>query len=150
MTSSAKTATSPAQPETATPEQLASIIAGNETDWRETIDGAGECRMLWVVPSDDAAVQANAFSCYLREQTIVLSTGNAARDLRELAPPNDMRSTYDETLSALDEISSVDLTGVCGEDSVPADSDECIQTLGTLFAAYNGFESVLDQWKPYI
>ena len=84
------------------------------------------------------------------KQTIVLSTGTAARDLRELMPPDDMQSTYDETLSALDEISGVDLTGECGEDSVPADSDRCNQALGALFAAYNSFESVLERWKPYM
>jgi hypothetical protein len=129
---------------------MASIVAGSEADWRETIEGAGECRILWVLPSDDAADQANAFSCYLREQTVVLSTGTAARDLRALMPPSDMQSTYDVTLSELDEISSVDLTGECGEDSVPADSDRCNQALGTLFAAYNSFESVLNRWKPYM
>ncbi|WP_159792594.1 hypothetical protein [Puerhibacterium puerhi] len=147
------TSSAPAEtptPQTSTPEQLASIIAGQESDWRETIDGSGECRILWVLESDDPVDQANAYSCYLREQTIVMSASNAGRDLRALTPPAEMSSLYNSTLGQLDAISAVDLTGACGQDSSPAKSDGCNASLGELYAHYNLLEDVLDQWKPYM
>jgi hypothetical protein len=137
-------------PEAATPEQFASIVSGQESDWREVIDGAFDCRFLWVMGAEGAAEEADAYACYLREQTIVMSATTAARDLRALTPPDSMESLVADTLEALDAISVVDLEGSCGSGDVPKDGKRCDNALGTLNLDYTALESVLDKWKPYL
>lgn len=71
----------PAEPPTATPEQVASVIAEYETDWRETIGEAGSCRFLWSFPSGSAADEIEGMTCYLVEQTIGSTSVIAVRNL---------------------------------------------------------------------
>ena len=133
----------------ATPQQLASIITGKESDWREVIDGAGECRFLWTM-AEGATEKTEAMTCYVRETTIVMSSETAAEDLRSLTPPSDMQSLVADTLDVLDSISAVDLEGVCGDAfEGPKDSGTCDRTLGVLISSYRDLEDVLDRWKPY-
>lgn len=149
-TTAAGTPTPSPTPEAATPEQVASIIARDEPDWREVIDNAFDCRYLWVVGGEDAIDDAEAMTCYLRELTMVSTTGTAAKELQELDLPSEMEHLVSETLWSLSEISTVDLEGTCGDDSVPNDSAECNDSLGTLSGAYVGFEKVLNKWQPYL
>lgn len=138
-------------PEVATKEQFASIIAGEEAEWREVIDQASDCRFLWVMGPDGPADEANAMTCYLREVTIVMSTGTAAKEIRALEAPSDLEGLVDGTLVVLDAISDIDLEGACGEPfDGPEDSEECRETLGSLIWEYDGLEKVLDKWKPYV
>lgn len=147
----AATTTTPTPTETtATPQQLASVVAGYEADWRDTIDGAAECRVLWAMPSDDNLEQMQAATCWAREQTIVLNAGNASRDLQELDAPGSMTDLYADTLVALDSIKAVDLNGACGTDTLPSMADECYSTLGDLYVKYSDLETILDQWGPYL
>ena len=137
-------------PEAATPEQFASIIAGKESDWREVIDSSFDCRFIWTMGAADAAEEAQATACYLREITIVMSTDSASKDMRALTPSADMEPLVADTLETLDLIRGVDLEGVCGKAfDGPKESDDCDRTLGELNAAYVALGKVLDKWKPY-
>lgn len=149
-TPTAETPTHSPTPGAATPEQVASIIAGEEPDWREVIDDAFDCRYLWVIGGEDAIDDAEAMTCYLRELTMVSTTGTAAKELQELDLPSEMEDLVSETLWSLSEISTVDLEGTCGGGSVPNDSAECTKSLGTLSGAYLRFEKVLNSWRPYL
>jgi hypothetical protein len=146
-------ATTPAPtptPTTATPEQLASIITGHQDDWREVIDGAFDCRFLWVTGGEDAADDALATACYAREFTAVLTTGTAAKDLRALTPPDSMEQLVADTLEVLDSIHVVDLEGACGDAfDGPKGSKRCTAAIGDLSMAYRQLDGVLDQWEPY-
>jgi hypothetical protein len=149
---SASPTPTPTPTPTDTPQRFASIVSGNESDWREVIDNAGSCRFLWVEGGKSPADKANAMSCYAREATIVISAGTAAKELRGLNPSPEIQELVTETLSALDGISSVDLEGVCGEtfgDDSPRGTTECNQTQGELYKAYLDLKAVLDKWKPY-
>jgi hypothetical protein len=139
-------------PQTATPQQFASIIAGHESDWRKTIKGAADCRYLWVMGAEDAMEETEAMTCYVREATIVMTAATAAKEIRELEPSNDMASLVTDTLAELDAISAVDLEGACGEpfdDDAPNDTKKCTAAIGSLYGNYVSFKKVLDAWKPY-
>ena len=143
---------SPPSPSAATAQQFASVIAGQESDWREVIDNAFNCRYLWVTGGKSAADKANAIACYAREATIVKSSGTAATKIRELTAPSDLQQLVSDTLGALDAIAGVDLEGACGEpfaDGSPNDSKKCSLTQGELSQSYRKLKTVLDEWKPY-
>lgn len=141
----------PTTPAAATPQQFASIIAGEKADWRKVIDGASDCRFLWVLGAESAADEANAMSCYLQESTIIMSAGTAADEIRELTPSSEIESLVTETLKALDAISGVDLEGACGEAfEGPKDTKECNEILGSLMWKYDSLETALDKWAPYM
>lgn len=148
---SSSTPSAPPTPSADTPQQFASIISGQETEWREVIKDAGRCRLLWVADGSDVAEETEALTCYVRELTIVMSTGTAAKNLRELTPSSDLEALVTETLGVLDEISAVDLEGVCGEAfELPKESKKCNLVLGQLYNGYDSLKTVLDKWKPYI
>ncbi|TQO23770.1 hypothetical protein [Paramicrobacterium agarici] len=140
----------PVVEDSATEEQIASVIAEYEPDWRETIDGAGDCRFLWVMGGDSPADDMNAMSCYLKEQTIVTTAQLVVSDLEALDIPESMSSLVTNTTNVLTSIGEVDLVGVCGEDDVPADTDECTDTIGTLNGLYMQLDSTLNSWSPYL
>lgn len=135
--------------EAATAEQVASVIAEYETAWREVIDGAVECRMTWAIDKDPTA-EIRGMSCYLQEQTIGISAQLVMRDWGELVIPSSMKSLVDDTSKVLELIADPDLKSVCGEDAVPAKTDECNAALGSRNFAYSLLESKLDAWKPYL
>lgn len=137
--------------QTATPQELASVVAAYEQDWRDTVAGAGECRVEWVVADEsDPTSLAKSLTCFTREKTIVLSTQIVARDLRELNPPASMQSIYDDTIATLDDVASSDLEGECGNGNAPADTSECSAVLGSLMHSYDELERILDSWAPYM
>lgn len=140
------------EPVTATPEQLASIIAERESGWRETIDEAYECRILYVLTDiDDPARSAQRTSCYWDEITIGLEAGTTGNDLGEHTPPDSMIELVDETRAVLTTIADIDLETECGPMSEPPpDTEECNLALGQRVLAYQDLESVLDSWGPYL
>lgn len=134
----------------ATPEQLASVIAGYAKDWREVINKAADCRWDWTV-ADDATAELRGMTCYMRETTISYTTETAAAELAELTPPSSMVSLVDETNAALAAVYDIDLEGVCGDPVVgPNDAKKCSTTLGQRMWAYSQLENALDQWSPYL
>lgn len=138
------------EPAEATPEQLASVIAGYEKDWRQVINKAGDCRWDWTV-SDDATAELRGMTCYMRETTISLTTETAAAQLAELTPPSSMTALVDDTTTALAAVYDIDLEGVCGDPVVgPNDTKKCSTTLGERMWAYSQLEDALDQWGPYL
>jgi hypothetical protein len=138
----------PTEPPTATPEQVASVIAEYETDWRETTEGAGSCRFLWSFPSGSIADEIEGMSCYLVEQTIGSTSVIAVRNLDALDIPDSMIDLVVETRIALTAISDVDLPAVCGTEEVPANETTCNTALGSRMQAYLTLEGVLDSWGP--
>jgi hypothetical protein len=140
----------PTEPPSATPEQVASVIAEYESDWRETIEGAGTCRFLWSFPSGSVNDEIESYTCYLIEQTIGSTSVIAVRNLNELVIPESMVDLVDETRDALTAISDIDLAAVCGTEETPANETPCNTALGSRMQAYLTLERVLDSWGPYL
>lgn len=140
-------------PDTDTPEEFASVVAANESDWREVIDGAFDCRYIWVFESDraDTVTQLDALSCYMREVTIGLTAQNAVEELDALVAPPEVFDLVAETTVALEEIVAVDLEAVCGHASGGRnDSAACTTAIGQRNLAYMSLEQALDGWRPYL
>ncbi|WP_167131914.1 hypothetical protein [Paramicrobacterium chengjingii] len=145
-----ETSTPAPEVDSATEEQVASVVAEYEPDWRETIDGASDCRFLWTTGGETAAEDIKAMSCYLKEQTIVTTAQLVTGDLADLEIPESMSSLVTNTTNVLESIGDVDLTSVCGDGDVPAETDECNSALGTLNALYMQLDSTLNSWSPYL
>lgn len=131
----------------ASENQVASVIAEREADWREVIDNAITCRTDWALSPG----KMSNLSCYLQEQTIINTAQLALRDFADLKVPASMSSLVDSTTVVLEQIGAVDLQGACGEGMVePADSPECNEALGTLNFLYMTLGDKLDAWGPYL
>lgn len=132
----------------ATEQQVASVIATYESDWRKTIDSAGECRFRWV--TDPGSIEGT--TCWWNEGAIVLSAGNASRQLDELTAPPSMEGIVGDTIAVLDAITSTDLATACGDTlaSAPSETDVCTEALGSLMPLYADLETQLDAWGPYM
>lgn len=138
-------------PATATPEQVASVIAGRESDWREVIDEAFDCRFSWTMPEDDPADKADRMSCYMREVTAGITAQTTIEALAELNVPASMASLVDETNTVLHSVADVQLEAVCGDAlDGPKDTKACDLALGERMGAYTALETVLDKWGPYL
>lgn len=138
-------------PAVATDKQVASIIAGYETAWRDVIDNAGTCRTLIVTASGDAVEQAQATACYADEITMGISSGTASQQLASLTVPPSLTDLVAETQDSLAQVTDVDLAAVCGEAfQGPDDSHDCNLALGQRYAAYVTLGTVLDKWGPYL
>lgn len=133
----------------ATPEQVASVLAEYEPDWREVIDGAFDCRTTWTLDSSVTG-QLEGMSCYLREQTMGMTAQIVLRDWSALEIPQEMQGLVDRTSESLQVIADNDIKAVCGEDSLPAATNECSEALGNRSMAYTLLEGKLDAWKPYL
>lgn len=142
--------TEPAAVVEATPEQVASVLAEYEPEWREVIDAAGDCRFTWTIGGDTPTSQLEGMSCYTREQTIGITAQLVPRDWAALEIPSSMQGLVDDTTEVLSLISDVDLAAVCGADSVPANTPECTAAIGSRNVSYGLLESQLDAWKPYL
>lgn len=151
----APTATPPAEPtstpgptpEYATENQVASVIAAHESDWREVIDGAFECRSMWY--STPGSIPG--MTCWIKEQTLITTAETAIRDLGELEIPPSMESLVESTTAVLQGIVDVDATTVCGEGVLePVDTPECTEALGSLTWSYTMLEQELEAWAPYL
>lgn len=125
------------------------MLAQYETDWREVIDSALDCRFTWTL-SNSPTSELDGMACYTREQTIGLTTQIVMRDWGELDIPASMQSLVDETSSVLQLIADVDLPAICGDGNVPAETDECNKALGSRSFNYTMLESKLDAWGPYL
>lgn len=135
----------------ATPEQLASVIAGELSFFREVIDKAGDCRFLWATGGSTTIEEIEASTCYVDEVTSTLRAEITARDLRELTPPASMQSLYADTLSVLDDLAAVEIESTCGDPfDGPIDTEECSQMLGSLYNHYNTLDRILESWGPYL
>ena len=133
----------------ATTEQVASVLAAYEPDWREVIDKAGECRAIWSfgsTPADDL----QGMSCYLREQTIGNTAQLVIRDWGELEVPSSMTDIVADTEAILQQVAEVDLTTICGADEAPAEEKTCNEALGSRNFLYSLLETQLDAWSPYL
>lgn len=134
----------------ATPEQVASVIAGQESDWRETIDGAGECRFLNVM-GEGPADELQLTTCYMGELTMGVSASGAIRELNSLDVPGSMSDLVEETVRILQAVADVDLEGACGPAfSTPVDTQECSDALGSRNVLYGLLGTTLDKWRPYL
>lgn len=145
------TPTSAPTPTLATPEEVAVVIAGNQDDWREVIDGAGECRIRWVMAQDDPVESAQRLACYTREVTAGLTAQTALRDLEHLNAPPSMTTLVETTTEALQQMADVDLEAVCGPaPSEPNGTKLCNEAMGQRMWGYNRLEKALDMWTPYL
>jgi hypothetical protein len=149
------TGCSSAQPAAPTPtptatyaseNQVASVIAEYESDWRETIDSASSCRLGYVTGADPAS----DYVCKTREETIGITAQLATRDLRKLNVPKSMASLVDGTDDALSAISRNDVKLLCGDDGWGGDDTTCNSALASRYAAYQELEAKLDAWSPYL
>lgn len=139
--------------EYATEPQVASVIAKYESDWREVIDGAGECRLNWVnaaADESDLLSSLEGYSCFMREKTLGVTAQLAVRDLEELEIPPSMETLVSETKATLLTLSSFDLEAICGTEDAPADTPECQDALGTRNYGYGVLEDQLAAWGPYL
>ncbi|MCW4458207.1 hypothetical protein [Microbacterium sp. MPKO10] len=134
----------------ATESQVASVLAEYESNWRETIDSAADCRYIWSFGGDDVTGDLEAMTCYLNEQTLVMNAQTVVRDWEDMDVPSSMDTIVRETSQVLTEIGAVDLASVCGDQEAPIESDECDAELGSLNMLYSTLESKLDAWGPYL
>lgn len=134
----------------ATPQQLASVVAMRETDWREVIDGAYECRLLWVQEegADDPVIGAQALTCHLTEGTMTMTAEMGVRELQALEPDPSMESLVAKTIAALQAVAAADVEGQCASEArtTPACNGAHLAAL----SAYSSLETALDGWKPYL
>ena len=135
----------------ATEKQVASVIAGQEKNWRRVIDGAGACRIRNVTVKDgDVLAETQVMTCYTDELTAGTTAKIAVRDLGALTIPASMRSLVDETVRILKDLAATDLEGACGPAmSKPSNTDKCNSELGTRMIQYQALGIVLDKWRPY-
>ena len=145
-----KTATATTTP-AATENEVASVIAGYEQDWREVIDDAGECRVAWTMRDSDPAQKARRLTCYMRETAMGTTATLARRDLGNLAIPDSMSGLVKDTTKALRAVANVDLEAKCGGPfEGPKGSKECARALGSRMWTYDSLETVLNKWSPYL
>jgi hypothetical protein len=134
-------------PTYATENQVASVIATYATDWRETMDGAGECRAQWTF---DPGSMTGA-TCWLTEQTLVTTAEITVRDLDALDIPPSLASLSESTRAILQGIVDVDAKTICGDGIAdPIESPECNAALGSLNFYYSTLGNELDSWGPYL
>lgn len=152
-TSSAAPAPSPTPTETGpTIEQFASVIAKHETDWREVIDGAGDCRFVWVMgDEDDPADSLTSLACYTQEANMALQASAAVDELDALgdAPASISDLVYDTRIALL-KVVLARMDEQCGTMGDDADTDDCTTATGNAMHAYDAVEEQLDAWKPYL
>lgn len=136
-------------PETATPQQVASVLAQYQSDWREVVTGAGECRFTWTIDTSPTA-KIKGMSCYLKEQTIGITSQLVMRDWKKLTIPSSMKTIVDNTSVILTGIAAIDLKTVCGTGTVPTEAPECNSALGSRYSLYSQLGRQLDAWSPYL
>jgi len=135
---------------TATEKEVGSVVAGYIPDATKTIEGAGECRIL-SVSAKTAAEQASLLACYTNEITLGLSSSTTAKKLRTLTPPDSMRSLVTQTITALENVSAIDLEKQCGPAMTkPAGTPTCNAALGSRYSAYQQLKGVLASWSPFV
>ena len=138
--------------ETATPEQIASVIAENQAEWRDVAEKARECRVLWVISSQLTFSQkSQAQECFTAEQSIGETAFSSYLELDAFTVPSSMGGLVDKTKVALKQIADTNVGWtVCGSEELPDLNDKCVAALGTRYAAYPALVKALDAWSPYL
>jgi hypothetical protein len=144
----APTPTPTPEPTYASEAAVASVIAAKEPGWREVIDNAGECRLLWVVRSTPTE-ELQATTCYLREQTLTVEAETVLKELAGLRIDPDMEILVSSTETVLKNIRGVGFTNACGPDALPVESAECSAAMAGLYSNYSALEEKLDAWRVY-
>ncbi|MBT2568090.1 hypothetical protein J7I84_16615 [Arthrobacter sp. ISL-85] len=129
---------------TASVGQYASIIAENETAWRDYEDKIVDCALasIGTKPLD----YAKRTACRFTVQTVTVTAKTAAREIRQLPkPPAEIDTLVTRTLSALDVIGKNDATTACKD----TESDSCDAAETQVNGDIRLLTPVLDAWKPY-
>ncbi len=136
----------------ATPEQLASIIAQYEEDWRAVIEGRIGCSSAQLRANLSDATpgeKAEATDCLQAMRNMSSTAGTASTELGKLATPSSMADLVAETRKYLDQISATDLDTICGGE--PFGSADCTAADTTAFEmAHIRLDQQLDAWGPYL
>ncbi|MCS5721084.1 hypothetical protein N1028_02380 [Herbiconiux sp. CPCC 203407] len=135
-------------PEFATEAEVASVIAKRATDWRETLDGAFECRTVWVL-GEGPLDEMKGTSCFMEAKTINITAELALDDLDALAIPPSMTTAIADLRVPLSGLKSIDLEGLCGTGSEPTSEDACNKALGAQNFHFSQLESALDGLSPW-
>lgn len=154
-TTSASSTTAPAAPSPspsfATENEVASVIAGYEKDWREVAEKAGPCRFKYVLKEDGPLAQTERMTCYTNEVTAAISAKNAMRDLAQLDVPPSMTPLVEETNKALQLLVDADLESACGPAmQEPNGTKKCDTAMGAQMLGYDMVTNALDKWGPYL
>lgn len=134
----------------ATENQVASVIAGYEPDWREVIEDSANCRFLWVLGGSTFAEEVEAMTCFIQEKTMGVTAQIVIRDLGKLEIPPSMAELVGDTNVQLQAIADIDLELLCGSEDVPSDAAECTEALGSRNFVYGVLDGTLDKWSPYL
>lgn len=140
----ASTPTAPdAEPE-ATPEQLATVIAAHEPEWRAIIDDVTACRAEFFTGKQ-------VVTCWHDENDAVAEMGAAAATLAKMNSPESMKDLVRSTVTALQNAAIYDGSS-CGDEGLPnLDSQKCIDDLGARGRILNGeVTETLNSWSPYL
>lgn len=149
--SSSPSPTPSPSPSTPTVNEIAAVIAQHEADWRETMEGAFDCRTDMVLAEeDDALAQAKIFSCLTREATMTMTARSVAEELAGRGAPDEIFDLTDDTIRTLSLIETADVEGKCWEVEGQEDSEACSTALGEAMIQYGRLESLLDGWRVYI
>jgi hypothetical protein len=136
--------------ESATENQVSSVLAEYEPEWRERIEEAGDCRFTWTLGGSTIAEEIGADACFIAEKTMGITSQLVIRDWDALVIPQSMVAIVDDTSKVIAAISEVDLKLLCGDEARPADTQACTDALGSRNFLYNQLESELDKWAPYL
>jgi uncharacterized protein YceK len=135
----------------ASENEVASVIAEYEEGWRETIDAAGRCRLLWALRDSLEFTDAmEAQTCWLQELTTASTAELALLDLNELDIPPSMEDVAMDTKQALSTIVGQEPRETCGEEAMPRATEFCTSIVGNLNAGYVVLSGKLDAWKPWL
>ncbi len=159
-TTDAETTTSPKptptavtveEPATATVQQVASVIAAHDADFRETDEAAWDCRSAFIDAETDPIAELDATSCFANRVTSTMWAQITIRDLAALEVPAELVPLVNETVAMMELLAELDLS-VCGEQfDVPDLGDEECNGAITSSEVYLGsIVGTLDKWRPYL
>lgn len=136
--------------ETATPAQVASVIAQFEPSWREAMDGSIECFGMNSTPVE-ATDPMDGLTCRTNMETMTLQAKIVLNELGELVAPPELESLLKETVPELEKVAAYydTLRDGCGAQSAPVD-DECRAALANFSSTTTGLGRILNKWQPYI
>lgn len=137
------------EPTYATESQVASVIAEYEPDWVEVIEGASDCRFIWVTEDADEPF-SEGLLCHMRETTMSMTSETATKRLLALDIPPSMTDLVQQTLEALVSISTAGVDEECGLSGEFADTEECSTAHGLAIRGYSKLERALNAWSPYL
>ena len=134
------------EPEYATVQQVASVIAAYAADWRETIEAADSCRIIHATGAQDVQEDVELATCFMRESAMTYSAQTVTTKWGELNIPPELQELVADTEEQLDKIVEADVAGNCKDD----ESEECSTALGAVMMPYTALASRLNAWAPYL